>query len=101
VLYDKKSVSVSGYRDLKPANILLGTAGEAMLADFGVATVLSTTQHARTTIGTKAFMAPEVLAEEPYDDKVIGFVEGPVKAAASYTRQCRQTCGLWVLLCMR
>ena len=48
------------HRDLKPANILFNTKGEALLADFGIATTLSTTSvtHA-AIIGTPPYMAPE------------------------------------------
>jgi serine/threonine protein kinase len=49
------------HRDLKPENILFNTKGEALLADFGISTALSTasvrdTQHAS---GTPGYMAPE------------------------------------------
>ena len=49
------------HRDLKPENILFNTKGEALLADFGISTALSTasvrdTQH---TTGTPGYMAPE------------------------------------------
>src|ERR1700693_2207595 len=48
------------HRDLKPENILFNTRGDALLADFGIAVILSTT---RTTvadiIGSPLYMAPE------------------------------------------
>ena len=48
------------HRDLKPENILFNAKGEAMLADFGISTMLSTTSvvYARVE-GTPAYMAPE------------------------------------------
>ncbi|HEY0752363.1 MAG TPA: protein kinase [Ktedonobacteraceae bacterium] len=49
------------HRDLKPENILFNAQGEALLADFGIATMLSTAsiKHVTTILGTPAYMAPE------------------------------------------
>ena len=49
------------HRDLKPANILFDTKGEALLADFGIATMLDTANTARSApiVGTPSYMAPE------------------------------------------
>jgi serine/threonine protein kinase len=48
------------HRDIKPENILFNGKGEALLADFGISTVLSTTSVKQTeVIGTPAYMAPE------------------------------------------
>ncbi|BCL82722.1 serine/threonine protein kinase [Ktedonobacteria bacterium brp13] len=48
------------HRDLKPDNILFNQRGEALLADFGIATVLSTASIRYTNpVGTVAYMAPE------------------------------------------
>jgi serine/threonine protein kinase len=47
------------HRDLKPANILL-QAGEPMIADFGLARVVLTTNTTFQFAGTPAYMAPEI-----------------------------------------
>ncbi len=49
------------HRDIKPSNILLDGSGEAFLADFGIARMVSTTQFTSTgaLIGTPTYMSPE------------------------------------------
>jgi hypothetical protein len=47
------------HRDLKPANILFDANGDALLADFSVATMLDTSMKYGTAIGTPYYMAPE------------------------------------------
>ena len=49
------------HRDLKPENILFNARGEVLLADFGIATMLSTAsvKHLTTIGGTPPYMAPE------------------------------------------
>src|SRR5258708_3358506 len=48
------------HRDLKPENILFSSSGEALLGDFGIATVLETAsiKHVDSS-GTPPYMAPE------------------------------------------
>lgn len=48
------------HRDLKPENILFNDRGDALVADFGIATMLSTSSVKHTNaIGTFQYMAPE------------------------------------------
>ncbi|MFL5626289.1 MAG: tetratricopeptide repeat protein [Ktedonobacteraceae bacterium] len=48
------------HRDLKPENILFNSKGEALLADFGIATVLASARTNRLGQGgTPLYMAPE------------------------------------------
>ncbi len=49
------------HRDIKPSNILLDSSGNAYLADFGIARVMSATQFTSTgaLIGTPTYMSPE------------------------------------------
>ncbi len=48
------------HRDIKPGNLLIGSKGEVLLSDFGVAVTQSTlTNPQQQVAGTVAYMAPE------------------------------------------
>lgn len=66
------------HRDIKPENVLLSARGRAVLADFGVAIDLTTTEDgkARGACGTPGYMAPEVMLRLPYSYEVDMFSLG-------------------------
>lgn len=53
------------HHDVKPANIMLFSKGQAKLADFGIGHSFQSLEH---VIGTPAYQAPELFAEEPEED---------------------------------
>lgn len=56
------------HRDVKPANVILGTDGTTRLLDFGLATVMDASHgHYEGTPGTIAYMSPEQVRGEPLD----------------------------------
>lgn len=56
------------HRDLKGANIFIGSDGNYKLGDMNVSTV-SKAGFARTQTGTPYYCCPEIWAEKPYDEK--------------------------------
>jgi len=59
------------HRDMKPQNILIGARGTVKLCDFGFARALSyTTLFLNSIKGTPLYMAPELVQEQHYDEKI-------------------------------
>ncbi|KAF7726205.1 signal transducing kinase of the PAK [Apophysomyces ossiformis] len=56
------------HRDVKCENLLLGWNGEVKLADFGLSARIS--RRNRDRLGTSKWMAPEVIREEVYNEKI-------------------------------
>ncbi|KAG0743056.1 hypothetical protein G6F57_007307 [Rhizopus arrhizus] len=56
------------HRDIKCENLLIGWNGEIKLADFGLAT--KSNRRNRDRLGTSKWMAPEVIREQLYDEKI-------------------------------
>ncbi|CAL6024114.1 Kinase [Hexamita inflata] len=57
-------------RDLKPANIFLSDQSTIKVGDFGLCRLLEENQIAKTNVGTPLYMAPELLLNTPYNEKV-------------------------------
>lgn len=66
-LHGKKII----HRDIKPQNVLIGSNNSLKICDFGFARALSnTTLFLRSIKGTPLYMAPELVQERPYDEKI-------------------------------
>lgn len=70
------------HRDVKPANILLGSDGTAKVTDFGIAKALSevvdTLTNPGTVVGTAAYVAPEQLEGSDVDARADVYALGVV-----------------------
>lgn len=67
------------HRDLSPKNILLSTAGEVKLADFGLAQIVGQNATLASGLrGTVAYMSPEHANGEPLDPRSDLFTVGLV-----------------------
>ena len=70
------------HRDVKPANIMVTAAGQAKLADFGVARFTepdgdqAEATRAGTIVGTPSYMSPEQIQGQPLDRRTDIFSAG-------------------------
>ena len=70
------------HRDVKPANVMITKAGQAKLADFGVARFTEPDSEqmeatrAGTIVGTPSYMAPEQIQGQPLDRRCDIFSAG-------------------------
>lgn len=62
------------YRDLKPENILLESEDpdilDVKITDFGFACYYNPNSELKEVLGSPLYMAPEIINENPYDEKV-------------------------------
>eukprot|EP00440_Ansanella_granifera_P044252 gb/GFBE01047958.1/.p1 GENE.gb/GFBE01047958.1/~~gb/GFBE01047958.1/.p1 ORF type:complete len:484 (+),score=82.88 gb/GFBE01047958.1/:1-1452(+) len=66
------------HRDIKTENILLQAGNIPMVADFGLACLITDEQQMSRRCGSAGFVAPEVCLGNPYDCKVDNFGAGVI-----------------------
>ena len=70
------------HRDVTPSNIYLSRTGRVKLGDFGIAASSALIRHAQSTVlkGKFGYLAPEQVANEPFDHRADLFSMGSVLA---------------------
>ena len=58
------------HRDIKPENVLFGNGNIAKLTDFGWSNYMQGVEKRNTVCGTPIYLAPEIINESGYDEKV-------------------------------
>lgn len=68
------------HRDIKPENLILRDQSslELCLADFGLAEFVDSSKRLLTRCGTPGYVAPEVLLDKDYDERVDIFSVGVI-----------------------
>jgi len=69
------------HRDIKPENLILKDSqndSEIKIADFGLATFINSNDQLFKRCGTPGYVAPEILEDEKYDEKVDIFSSGVI-----------------------
>jgi len=69
------------HRDIKPENLILKDSEndwDVKIADFGLSQFLHSTEYLFIRCGTPGYVAPEILADEKYDEKVDVFSAGVI-----------------------
>jgi serine/threonine protein kinase len=71
------------HRDLTPGNIMIGSFGEVVVTDFGVASLLAAGGEPGVVLGTRGFMPPEQAAgaADTLDERADVYALGAVLAA--------------------
>lgn len=57
------------HRDVKVENVLLGDAGQPVLADFGIACALDDSEEMSARLGSPGYAAPEIYTGASYNEK--------------------------------
>lgn len=86
------------HRDVKPQNVLLGDEERALLTDFGIAQPRDATSLTETglVLGTARYLAPEVMAGEPPDERSDLYSLGVVLKEATDARPAGSELGALV-----
>ena len=58
------------HRDLKPENIFISDNYKIKIGDFGISKILDGTDYAQTFAGSYCYLAPEIINENKYSNKV-------------------------------
>jgi eukaryotic-like serine/threonine-protein kinase len=67
------------HRDIKPANIIVTPAGQAKIADFGIARLNEAVMtHSGAMLGTPQYMAPEQVSDDAVDRRADLFAVGAI-----------------------